>query len=86
MPITKEQAVKLKHGDLVHYGECKKIVGPRGGVKIKRVVARVTGKVRTWVGRPNDFTVPIKHGLYESAYIREVNAEYFHLASECPID
>ena len=31
--------------------------------------ARISGKVKTWKTRPDDFRVPAKHGLRESFYI-----------------
>jgi hypothetical protein len=33
--------------------------------------ARVNGKPKTWKTRPNDCTVPWKHGLYEYGYITQ---------------
>lgn len=44
---------------------------------------RRNGKTKTWKTRPNDFKVPIKHGLYDYAYIDQNNAQIFHLESEC---
>lgn len=36
---------------------------------------RATGKCQTWVTRPNDFKLPVKHGLYNSFYITHENAK-----------
>ncbi len=35
---------------------------------------RVSGKCKTWVTRPNEFKLPVKHGLYDNFYITEQNA------------
>jgi hypothetical protein len=71
--ITKEQAIQLKVGDIVHYegktdrleGGCIKVIGIRGGVTINICAFRVSGKCQTWKTRPNDFSLPIKRGLKE---------------------
>ena len=84
--ITKDQAMSLTYGTELHYGECTRVVGPRGGVTEHSERWRVNGKCRTWVTRPNEFTVPIKHGLYRSAYLMESNADKFHVAADCPLN
>ena len=35
---------------------------------------RRTGKTQTWKTRPNEFKIPVKHGLYHSFYIDHNNA------------
>ena len=35
---------------------------------------RVNGKCKTWKTRPNDFCLPVKHGLYTYGYIDQNNA------------
>ena len=35
---------------------------------------RVNGKCRTWVTRPDDFRLPVKHGLRDCFYITPTNA------------
>lgn len=45
---------------------------------------RRNGKTKTWVRSPERFEVPIKYGLKEYWYLTDINAEHFHLASECP--
>ena len=45
---------------------------------------RVNGKAKTWVGRPEEFRVPIKYGLRVCGAITEANVTDFHLGSECP--
>ena len=83
--MTKEQAVKAGYRDEIHYGECKKVVGIRGGVTIKQTRVRVNGKCQTWKTRPSDFRLPYAYGLYDHGYIDQNNCESFHIASECPL-
>ena len=86
--ITKSQAMALKQGQLVHFTgrhECTRTVGPRGGVKERIAVARVTGKCKTWVRTPDRFHAPVMRGLYEHGAIDNNNAHCWHLASECPL-
>lgn len=35
---------------------------------------RVNGQCKTWVKRPEDFSLPVKHGLRECFYITLANA------------
>lgn len=83
--ITKEMAINLNYRDEVHFKECRKKVGPRGGITVTNCIVRVNGKVKTWVREPNRFRIPIKHGLYESGYITEYTAGDFHLPKDCPL-
>jgi len=39
------------------------------------VRCRVNGKCKTWVTRPHDFRLPVKHGLYQCFYITPDNAK-----------
>ena len=86
--VTKEQMEAIGAWDVpeFHFGECTKTIGPRGGVKIKQVVVRKSGQLKTWVTRPTEFRLPIKYGMYESGEITHANANQFHLASECPLN
>jgi len=90
--ITKEQAVKLGDGTLrgeihcVAVRCCTNVFGSRGGVKTNRVIARPNGRCQTWKTRPNDFRLPVKHGMYEYGEITQDNADCFHLASDCPAE
>jgi len=83
--MTKEDALNLKYRDEVHFKECRKTVGPRGGVTITHTIVRVNGKVKTWKREPNRFCIPVKHGLYDSGYITEYSAENYHLPKDCPL-
>ena len=83
-----QQAKSLRPGDILHYtGDypCERRVGPRGGVTVKIIQARVTGMVRTWKTRPDHVMVPIKHGMYDSGYLTHENMDKFHLAANCPL-
>lgn len=83
--ITKEQALTLHYGQTFHYGECKRAVGPRGGITESTVNVRASGRCQTWKTRPTEFRLPIKHGLYTNGEVTERNASEFHLVSDCPL-
>lgn len=86
--ITKAIAQTLTYNQELHYTgrhQCTKTVGPRGGIKVSITTVRVTGQLRTWVTRPDDFIIPIKYGLYESSYIDHNNGADFHLPEDCPL-
>lgn len=38
---------------------------------------RANGKCKTWVTRPDEFKLPIKHGLYNYGYLTNENAHLF---------
>jgi len=44
---------------------------------------RVNGKVKTWKTRPNEFKIPVKHGMYDFGYITQHNYFYFHINGSC---
>lgn len=87
--MTKEQAQKTHVGDELHCGRCKRIVGPRGGVKEKIERWRVSGRCKVyksvWRANAAYFRLPIKYGLYRSSAVEPHNQDDFHLASECPL-
>lgn len=94
--VTKEQAVEMytneqtgvvsgyKHNEF-HAEGCKRVLGPRGGVKEIITRVRRSGKTKIWKTRPLEFRVPVKWGLYESGYINHDCAHNWHVASECPL-
>lgn len=43
---------------------------------------RVTGKVQTWVTRPDEFKVPVKLGLYDSGYITHTDHQFWEFDEE----
>ena len=56
-PMTFNEVLKLEVGD-----EC--LFHANDGSARR---CRVTGKVKTWKTRPNDLSVPVKYGMFESA-------------------
>jgi hypothetical protein len=86
--LTKAQALTLTHGQTLHYTgrhDCTRHVGPRGGVRETITQVRVNGRCQTWKTRPEDFRVPVKYGMYESAEITHWNAGEWHMVDECPL-
>lgn len=67
MAITKDQAMKMI------YRTCLYHVTMRNGIG-SAVVCRVNGKCHTWKTRPDDFRLPVKHGLRDCFYITPANA------------
>lgn len=46
---------------------------------------RANGVCKTWVRSPDRFQLPIKFGLRSYDYLTELNADQFHLATDCPV-
>ena len=70
MAVTKEQALtatRFKH-------LTEKYVNGRP----KEV--RRTGKTKTWKTRPDDFSIPVKYGMYESFHITQDSAQVWDVA------
>ena len=70
-------------GTLFYAGECTITIGPRGGQTDRIEQWRANGAVKTWITRPEHFSLPIKHGMRDYAYIDQGNMALFHLASDC---
>ena len=89
--VTRAQCIEAGSGfgtTEFHYigrHDCNRTIGPRGGVTESIVRARSSGRCQTWKTRPNEFRLPVKHGMYESSEITQDNASDWHLASECPL-
>lgn len=81
--MNKDQAVSATYRTELHYGQCKVILGKRGGETTKTEHWRVNGKCKTWKTRPEEFELPIKYGLKSCAYMNERNAGEFHLPEDC---
>jgi len=86
--ITKQQAMTES---IFHFGDCTTRPLARNSNIVRTVVCRRNGATKTWKTRPNDFRVPIKHGLYEYGQIIHVeggkgNADQFHTEERCPLD
>ena len=80
--VTKEQALTAQD---FHCGPCRRSIGPRGGVKESSEAWRRNGATKTWKTRPNEFRVPLKHGLYDYGELTDGNAHLFHTAEDCPL-
>ena len=89
--ITKDQALHLKHGDIIRrvsadtdYIIQRDIHGSLTKYYTKPVKHkwRVSGKIKLWKTRPNEFKIPIKHGLYDNWYLTHENAHLFTLDKE----
>ena len=65
--ISKSQAVEAKYRQVFHHTTVKNADGSPAR-------CRVNGKCKTWKTRPNEFSLPVKHGLRQCFYITEVNA------------
>jgi hypothetical protein len=83
--VTKEQALTADRFHITLHGDCKRVIGPRGGVKETIRECRRSGRTQVWKTRPEDFRVPVKYGMYESGEITRVNAAGFHVPEDCPI-
>lgn len=70
--ITVSQAKKLRHGQYVWLLDYFDSDG-------RPAHARVTGAVKLWKTRPNDFEVPIKRGMWDSGYLTPSTASRFSL-------
>lgn len=82
--MTREDAINATHHQELHAGECKLIIGSRGGTTHRVEVWRVNGRCQTWKTRPADFSLPIKYGFKgPHSYVTPQNMHVFHLASEC---
>lgn len=69
--ITKEQALTANHFTHVSLKNSDKKTPAR---------CRRMGKTQTWKTRPNEFKIPVKHGLYDSFYITQENASEWNVA------
>lgn len=85
--VTKEQAMNCREFIQTHGYRPRKgsnfpfnwadsdlpadLIGP------KPIRWRANGKCQTWKTRPNEFKLPIKHGLYDYGYLTHENAHLF---------
>jgi hypothetical protein len=79
--ITKEDALTASE---FHSG-CEASVGPRGGIKFRPMILRRNGQTVTWKTRPEDYRVPVKHGLYQFGYILPEDADLHYTRESCPV-
>lgn len=69
--ITKTEALTARHFEHVK----------DKGSDNKPIRCRATGACQTWKTRPNDFKLPVKHGMYNSFYLTHTNAHEWVVAS-----
>ena len=62
--VTKEQAIIAR---MFHHVRLLNADGTP-------VQVRANGACKTWVTRPSDFRLPVKHGLYDCFYLTPNNA------------
>jgi hypothetical protein len=75
--ITKELAMTLPRGKTLYHATRKNADG-----SAKR--CRIMGKCKSWVTRPNEFRLPVKHGMFDSFYITLDNAsEWSNYEAKC---
>lgn len=85
--MTRSEFIGLKIGDTIHWGNCTRATGPRGGVTTKTVAYRVT-RVQTWKRDTNRRSVSVARGMYDHAKLTNDNpAHYdqFHVTSACAL-
>jgi|6_EtaG_2_1085325.scaffolds.fasta_scaffold48392_1 hypothetical protein len=82
MAVTKDESIVAVE---FHYGTCQKHIGLRGGQTLHQIRFRRNGKTKTWITRPEEFSVPVKRGLREYGYLTQTNAKDFHTAEQCEI-
>lgn len=85
--VTREQVLAAPYHQIYHAefngNHCSCLVGPRGAIHLHFVAVRCNGSVRTWKTRPEEFRLPIKHGMRGYAYIDQDNASHFHREEDC---
>lgn len=78
--ITRDQAIAIALNDrheLLHVH-----LKNRDGTPIR---CRVNGSCKTWKTRPDDFRLPVKHGLKQCFYITPCNAGEWYDPAELPV-
>jgi len=63
MPITLQQAKQLTYGDIIYSNHFT------GADNKTPVRWRVNGQVKTWKRDSERIQIPVKHGLYDHAYL-----------------
>lgn len=69
----------------VHFGNCTREIGPRGGIKEHTTTCKVNGQLKTWKTRPGEYRLPIKHGMRGYGEVTPASAHQFHNLDECPL-
>ena len=71
--VTKEDSLKFDR-----FCHVSKTQGR--GKNIKPLTVRRNGQTKTWKTRPNEFSIPVKYGLYEFGYITHLNCHEWEIA------
>lgn len=66
--LTKNHILNLRYGVILHHVTEKNADGTP-------LRCRVNGQCKTWKTRPDDFRLPVKHGLRNCFYITPENAK-----------
>ena len=72
--MTRTDAQGLRPGSILHHLTLR-------NADASPLRARVTGRIKLWITRPDEFRLPVKHGLRDSFYITERNAHEWTIAS-----
>jgi hypothetical protein len=88
--VTKEQALTCTNFKQIAYFDFELVYGSFGYQQVTKATVlpldkpinwRVNGKCKTWKTRPEEFKLPIKHGLYSYGYLTHENAHLFEVIS-----
>lgn len=71
-PLTKQQAMLAQHATILYHRTRRNSDGTA-------LRARTNGRCKVWATRPDEFRLPMKHGMYEAFYITEHNADNWSL-------
>jgi hypothetical protein len=71
--MTRDQAIALPTGTVLHHKELR-------NADKTPLRARVNGRPKLWVTRPEQFRLPMKHGMKHCFYITERDAHLWELA------
>jgi len=74
-PMTKTQLAALPYRTILHHKTLKNADGTP-------LRCRVNGKLKTWITQPQEFQLPVKHGLRECFYITPLNAHQWELPGD----
>ena len=70
--VTLAQVKQLHHSQTLYHKDLKNADG-------SSLRARVNGQLKLWKTRPNEFQLPMKHGMRDSFYLNEKNAHEWTL-------
>ena len=72
--MTRDDAIKAQYRDEFHHISLKNSDGTP-------TRCRVNGACKVWKTRPEDFRLPVKHGLQTCFYITPENSDEWNLGS-----